>query len=281
MCCTWFSGFLGISWSIGQNIQKRPLKVDGWSRCKLWTIKHRPEDFWGSLTPVYTNMWLWTLRSLFDNKAAIHIYMLRSDRRQISCQTKWSFCEAALLLWREALRQNYKTVKPRKPWSQEQQSFTRREEFSATNQRLSSPAPVVARSTLSPPSTWPSPPPLSTMSRWTGQRRWMLWTRWDQVWFYFSCQCCSWSRTALSWSLRSRILAPILIKKIPPGDVGRDGRSIHKVESLISFGSSSHLHDNHDWMDNNNNCKVEQRPRLSCGRSQCSWKNVQRRLIRK
>ena len=185
MCCTWFSGFLGISWSIGQNIQRRPLKVDGWSRCKLWTIKHRPEDFWGSLTPVYTNMWLWTLRSLFDNKAAIHIYMLRSDRRQISCQTKWSFCEAALLLWREALRQNYKTVKPRKPWSQEQQSFTRREEFSATNQRLSSPAPVVARSTPSPPSTWPPPPPLSTMSRWTGRRRWMLWTRWDRAWFYF------------------------------------------------------------------------------------------------
>ena len=55
-------------------------------------------------------------------------------------------------------------------------------------------------------------------------------------------------------SLRSRILAPILIKKIPPGDVGRDGRSIHKVEH---------------------------RPRLSCGSSQCSWKNVQRRLIRK
>ena len=33
--------------------------------------------------------------------------------------------------------------------------------------------------TLSPPWMWPSPLPLSTMLRWTGPRRWMLWTRWD------------------------------------------------------------------------------------------------------
>ena len=54
--------------------------------------------------------------------------------------------------------------------------------YSATNKSLSSPLdPILAKPTPSPPSMWLFLPPLSTMLRWTGPRRWMLWTRWDQI----------------------------------------------------------------------------------------------------
>ena len=169
----------------------------------------------------------------------------------------------------------------------------------------------MVKSTPIPLWTWPPPHPLSTVLRWTDPRRWTRWTRWDQAsqswprvlfspghverdgwsflkvdscqswpsswwrWFYGSdCQSLSWfSGVRVFWSHCDLMIFTMIMIKI-----------MIMICLIGSWSWLNHIHHSHhdyhygqayhDDQHQNLIIKVEQRPRVSCGCSQWSWKDV-------